>query len=333
LLQLKIDWALGDCYTKSTIYCHTSGPQTPNSEGFELLILSHCWGAGGGSSGIRDHTIVDQLTGIFISINRLMNHSRSLFELQNVSHAFGSDWSRPPDWALQQVNLTIAPGELVALVGSSGAGKSTLLQILNATLQPTSGDVTIFDHAVKGLNQRSLRSLQRQIGMIDQQFNLVNQLRVIHNVNAGHLGRWPWWRALFSLFVPLQRSMAVQALTQVGIPEKIDERTDQLSGGQQQRVAIARVLVQDPVVVLADEPTASLDPELRQEVMALLCQLCQQRGRALVVSLHDVVLAQQYCDRMIGLRQGRIWFDLPTVDVTPELLSQLYDRHDRHAYV
>jgi phosphonate transport system ATP-binding protein len=256
-----------------------------------------------------------------------MNYSSPLFELKNVSHAFGSSW------ALQQICLTIAPGELVALVGSSGAGKTTLLQILNATLQPTAGDVIIFDRATKDLSQRSRRSLQRQIGMINQQFNLVNPLRVIHNVNAGHLGRWPWWRALFSLFVPLQRSTAIQALNQVGIPEKIDARTDQLSGGQQQRVAIARVLVQDPVVILADEPTASLDPELRQEVMALLCQIARQQGRSLIVSLHDVVLAQQYCDRMIGLRQGQIWFDLPTVDVTSELLAQLYDRADHPAHV
>jgi phosphonate transport system ATP-binding protein len=129
---------------------------------------------------------------------------------------------------------------------------------------------------------------------------------------------------LVSLLVPLQRSTALAALTQVGIPEKIDERTDQLSGGQQQRVAIARVLVQNPFVILADEPTASLDPELSKEVMALLCRLCEEQGRTLIVSLHDVELARQYCDRMIGLKSGQLVFDLPSQAVTQEVLDALY---------
>jgi phosphonate transport system ATP-binding protein len=198
------------------------------------------------------------------------------------------------------------------------------LKLLNATLQPTHGEIMAFDRSLTQLNPKSRRQIQRQIGTIYQQFHLVDNLRVIHNVNAGHLGRWSIWQALISLLVPLQRSTALQALTQVGIPEKINERTDQLSGGQQQRVAIARVLVQDPLVILADEPTASLDPELSKEVMALLCRLCTEQGRTLIVSLHDVELARQYCDRMIGLKSGNLIFDLPSQAVTQEVLDALY---------
>jgi phosphonate transport system ATP-binding protein len=241
-----------------------------------------------------------------------------IFQLTNVTHQF----DQTP--TLQNLNFTIQSGERVAIVGSSGAGKSTLLKLLNATLQPTHGEIVAFDRPLTQLNPKSRRQIQRQIGMIYQQFHLVDNLRVIHNVNAGHLGRWSIWQALVSLLVPLQRSTALQALTQVGIPEKINERTDQLSGGQQQRVAIARVLVQNPLVILADEPTASLDPELSKEVMALLCRLCAEQGRTLIVSLHDVELARQYCDRMIGLKSGNLIFDLPSKAVTQEVLDELY---------
>jgi phosphonate transport system ATP-binding protein len=248
-----------------------------------------------------------------------MLNSTPIFHLKNVTHQF----DRP---VLQNLNLTIHAGDRVAIVGSSGAGKSTLLKLLNGTLSPTSGEIMAFDRPLPGLPPKQLRLVQRQIGMIYQQFHLIDHLRVIHNVNAGHLGRWPFWKALVSLVWPLERTIARQALTQVGIPEKMYDRTDQLSGGQQQRVAIARVLVQDPLVILADEPTASLDQELRREVMQLLRDLCEQQGRTLVVSLHDVELAQQFCDRMIGLRSGQIVFDLPTAQVTSELLHALYQR-------
>jgi phosphonate transport system ATP-binding protein len=241
-----------------------------------------------------------------------------MFQFINVTHRFDQITT------LQNLNFTIQSGERVAIVGSSGAGKSTLLKLCNVTLQPTQGEIMAFDRALTRLDAKTRRQIQRQIGMIYQQFHLVDNLRVIHNVNAGHLGRWPLWRSLVSLLVPLQRSTALAALTQVGIPEKIDERTDQLSGGQQQRVAIARVLVQNPFVILADEPTASLDPELSKEVMALLCRLCEEQGRTLIVSLHDVELARQYCDRMIGLKSGQLVFDLPSQAVTQEVLDALY---------
>jgi phosphonate transport system ATP-binding protein len=241
-----------------------------------------------------------------------------VFELNQVSYSH-----HPGLPTLTQITLQIQPGERVALVGPSGAGKSTLLQLLNGSLSPSQGELRIFGEIFSRSSRR--RQLQQQIGTIYQQFHLIESLRVIHNVNAGHLGRWPFWKSVWSLMFPCDRAIALAALKQVGIPEKINDRTDRLSGGQQQRVAIARVLVQNPRVILADEPIASLDPNLSHEVMALLCDLCATSNRTLVVSLHDVVLARQYCDRMIGLQNGRILFDRPTSDVTDRQLTQLYN--------
>jgi phosphonate transport system ATP-binding protein len=244
--------------------------------------------------------------------------SQPVYQLQQVSHHFNRTFS------LQEITCNIQAGERVALVGSSGAGKSTLLRLLNASLAPTSGELSILGRSVQQLNARSQRHLQRQIGTIYQQFHLIDSLRVIHNVNAGRLGNWSLWKSCLSLIWPHDRASVLQALQQVGIPEQIDARTDQLSGGQQQRVAIARVLVQNPTVILADEPIASLDPTLSHEVMGLLTQLATQKQRTLIVSLHDVAIAQQYCDRMIGLKQGKIQFDAPVAAVEPDWLKHLY---------
>ena len=241
-----------------------------------------------------------------------------VFELKHVSQQFGQ-FS-----ALTDISLQIYPGERVALVGSSGAGKSTLLQLLNGTLRSTQGEVWAMGRNLSQLSSKRLRQIQQQIGTIYQQLHLVDNLRVIHNVNAGQLGRWSFLKALTSLIVPLETETAIKALSQVGIAEKVYERTDRLSGGQQQRVAIARVLVQNPIVILADEPIASLDPELSREVMDLLRNLAQQTHRTLIVSLHDVDFARSHCDRIIGLRQGKILFDAAPHQVSPDLIADLY---------
>ncbi|MBW4522767.1 MAG: phosphonate ABC transporter ATP-binding protein [Scytolyngbya sp. HA4215-MV1] len=241
-----------------------------------------------------------------------------VFELRQVAHQFGQF----P--ALVNINLQIYPGDRVALVGSSGAGKSTLLRLLNGAILPTQGEVWALGRNLSQLRSRQLRQVQRQIGTIHQQFHLVDNLSVIHNVNAGHLGRWSLVKALLSLIIPQEVSTAQAALTQVGIPEKLYTRTDRLSGGQQQRVALARVLVQDPIAILADEPIASLDPELSREVMDLLRDLSQQAGRTLVVSLHDINFARSHCQRIIGLRQGTIIFDAPTEQVSATMITELY---------
>ncbi|HZS62280.1 MAG TPA: ATP-binding cassette domain-containing protein [Gemmatimonadaceae bacterium] len=200
--------------------------------------------------------------------------------------------------ALDDVSLDVRAGERIALIGPSGAGKTTLLRVISETLRSTLAD--------------------REIGYIDQALALADTLRVIHNVNAGRLGHWSSLRALASLVVPLERDRAHATLDRLGIVETIDAPTGQLSGGQRQRVAIARVLVQDPTIILADEPVSQLDPERARSVLTLLAD------RTLVVSLHRPELATEFCDRVVGLRAGRVRFDCPARDVTPALLSSLY---------
>ncbi|MGB7086073.1 MAG: ATP-binding cassette domain-containing protein, partial [Phormidesmis sp.] len=228
--------------------------------------------------------------------------------------------------ALRSVSLAIAPGERVALVGPSGAGKSTLLSVLNGSLSPTAGEVWVLGRSLQKLRGRQRRQVQRQIGTIYQQHNLVANLPVVHNVNAGHLGRWPLWKAVWSLIWPQQIATAQQALSRLGLADKLHARTDRLSGGQQQRVALARVLVQDPVIILADEPVASVDPARSHDMMALLSELVDELGKdkTLLIALHDVTLAKAYCDRIIGLRQGCLVFDVPSANLSDELLTSLY---------
>jgi len=247
-----------------------------------------------------------------------MDRSSPIFEFKNVSHRFGSF----P--ALSNINLRIRAGQRVALVGPSGAGKSTLIRLLNGTLLPTEGEVWALGQNLSRLGPAELRQVQGQIGTVYQQFHLVNNLRVIHNVNAGHLGHWPFLKAVLSLVWPLEVETATRALAQVGIPEKLYERTDRLSGGQQQRVAIARVLIQQPAAILADEPIASLDPERSREIMDLLRDLSRDGGQTLITSLHAIDFARSHFERLIGLREGRLLFDTPTPALTPRMIEQLY---------
>lgn len=255
-------------------------------------------------------------------LNREIQAEIPIFQLKNVTKKFGSYQ------AIADINLQIYPGERVALVGSSGAGKSTLINLLNGTLRPTEGEVWVLGKNLAELKPNCLRHLQRQVGTIYQQFHLVDNLRVIHNVNAGHLGRWSFPKAAISLIYPLEVETAALALMQVGIPEKLYDRTDRLSGGQQQRVAIARVLVQNPAAILADEPIASLDPERSREIIHLLVQLSQTQGKTLVTSLHAFEYARNYFQRLVGLRQGRILFDLPPQAVSAEMVEDLYRTED-----
>lgn len=247
-----------------------------------------------------------------------MNSNVPIFELKNVTKQFGDFQS------LADINLQIQAGDRVALVGSSGAGKSTLISLLNGTLLPTKGEVWVLGRNLAQLRPKLLRQVQCQIGTIYQQFHLVDNLRVIHNVNAGHLGRWSFLKAAISLIHPLEVETAAKSLAQVGIPEKLYERTDCLSGGQQQRVAIARVLVQNPTVILADEPISSLDPERSREIMDILRQLSQETGKTLVTSIHTIEFARSHFQRIIGLREGRILFDIPAEKLTDKMIEELY---------
>ncbi|HWP35905.1 MAG TPA: phosphonate ABC transporter ATP-binding protein, partial [Thermodesulfobacteriota bacterium] len=226
--------------------------------------------------------------------------------------------------ALDRLDLKVAPGERVAIIGPSGAGKTTLFRLLNLTLAPDAGRIEIEGTDVGRLTERERRRLRARIGTIYQQQNLVGRLPVVHNVLAGELGRIGGLAALRRLVWPGDVSRAVAALDAVGIAEKLTTRTDRLSGGQQQRVAIARLLLQDPAIILADEPVSSVDPALAEAIIGLLTRLAQERGKTLVVSLHSVGLALAHFPRIVGLRAGRVVFDLPPAHVTEPMLTALY---------
>ena len=244
----------------------------------------------------------------------------AVVELEQVSVRYG------PVVALEGIDLRIGAGERVALLGPSGAGKSTLLAVLGGRVRPDEGRAIVLGHHTDALRGRAGRSVRRRMGTVHQDFALTDSLRVVHNVNAGRLGSWSTARALRSLVSPVDRDRVRGALERVGIADRIDARAADLSGGQRQRVAIARLLVQDPDLVLADEPAASLDPELGRLAATLLSEVAATPERALVVSLHDPALAVGHCDRVVGLRSGRIRFDSPAGGVTEADLAELYRR-------
>jgi phosphonate transport system ATP-binding protein len=226
--------------------------------------------------------------------------------------------------ALSAVSFTINAGERVALIGPSGAGKSTVIALLNGTLVATSGQVRVLQHDLAAQSGRQLRTVQRRLGTIHQQFDLVEQLSVVNNVNAGRLGTWPLWKALLSLLLPREVDRVRQALERVGIGDKLYARTADLSGGEQQRVAIARVLVQEPAAILADEPIASLDPARGAEIINLLHEISADTGTTLLASLHDVDIALDRFERVIGLRGGQVAFDTQPTKLTREEVAELY---------
>ncbi|MFN3477279.1 MAG: phosphonate ABC transporter ATP-binding protein [Candidatus Methylomirabilales bacterium] len=226
--------------------------------------------------------------------------------------------------AVDQVDLEIERGEKIAFIGPSGAGKTTLFRMLNLTIPPTTGRLFFDGQDTRSLRGRKLRGARRRIGTIYQQHNLVPRLKVVHNVLAGRLGSWSTGTAFFSLIRPTEVELAYGALQRVGIPEKLFARTDELSGGQQQRVAIARVLVQDPEVILADEPVSSVDPTLASAIVKLLVEISLEAGKTLLMNLHSTDLALQFFPRVIGIRGGQVLFDLKPAEVTAELLERLY---------
>ncbi len=242
-----------------------------------------------------------------------------MFELENVRKVFDDGTV-----AVDKISLAIGRGEHVAFIGPSGAGKTTLFRLLNLTLRPTSGALRLDGLDVTSLLDAQLRAARRRIGTIYQQHNLVGRLRVVHNVLAGNLGRWSTLTAVASLVRPREVEGAQRALAQVGIPEKLYARTDGLSGGQQQRVAIARVLVQNPDSILADEPVSSVDPSLATTIVALLRDLSAESRKTLIMNLHSVDLALQYFPRIVGIREGRVLFDEAPSKVSTDLLSTLY---------
>ena len=232
----------------------------------------------------------------------------------------------PPDkLALDGVDLDIAAGEFVMVIGQSGAGKTTLLRCLNRLVEPTAGEVHLNGSQITGAPPDALRSMRRQMGMIFQQFNLVKRASVLENVLAGRLGHVPGFPSLLAWFPHRDVDLALACLHQVGLEEFAERRADTLSGGEQQRVAIARALAQEPKVILADEPTASLDPRLTESIMGILQRINAERRLTLVVSQHMLETALTYGTRVVGLRQGRVVFDGPPGAITPEVVREIYE--------
>lgn len=225
--------------------------------------------------------------------------------------------------ALSSLSFSIQKGERVALIGPSGAGKTTLLNTLATFITPTEGELKI-----TGLNHqdsKNRKKLAKKIGMIRQQFDLVSPLPVIHNVLAGRLADWGFFKSLVSLLIPQEKTLAVKALDRVGLEDKLYARTSTLSGGEQQRVALARLLVQKPEIILADEPVASLDPARAEDVLSILTKLVTEENQTLIASLHSVDYARKYFTRVIALRDGEIFFDLPTEKIEDQNLAALYE--------
>lgn len=243
------------------------------------------------------------------------------YRLKRVGKVFGQR-----QVALNGIDLRVQRGERVALIGPSGAGKTTLFRLLNLTLRPSSGQLWINGDEVGSLHGKGLRQARRKIGTIYQQHNLVSRLKVVHNVLSGRLGQWSTFRSLLSLARPRDLELALKALNQVGIEEKILTRTDELSGGQQQRVAIARVLVQDPEVILADEPVSSVDPSLATAIVRLLIDISRDTGKTLLVNLHNVDLALACFPRVIGIKKGIVLFDHSPDKISEANLEDLYSK-------
>jgi len=240
---------------------------------------------------------------------------------------------RTGDEALKSIDLDVPDGQVLALIGPSGAGKSTLIRCINRLVEPTSGAVLLDDIDVTRLGSAALRHARRQMGMIFQEYALVERLTVMENVLSGRLGYVGFWRSFLRRYPQADVDEAYRLLDRVGLLHMADKRADELSGGQRQRVGICRALIQDPKLLLVDEPTASLDPKTSRQIMRLICELCAERGLAAIINIHDVALAQMFVQRVVGLRSGSIEFDGPPKALTPGVLTTIYGEEDWEATI
>jgi phosphonate transport system ATP-binding protein len=240
----------------------------------------------------------------------------NIFEINEISKIYEGKI------ALDSLTLNIKRGEMVALIGPSGAGKTTLLNILATVLKPDGGTIILDGLSID--NYKGVKYLAQKLGMIHQQFDLIGSLPVIHNVLAGRLKDWGLLKSLISLVFPQDKELVIKALDRVGLKDKIYERTSNLSGGEQQRVAMARLLVQNPDVILADEPVSSLDPARAEDILSALTNIAKEEGKTLIASLHSVDYARKYFSRVVALREGKVYFDLPVDGITDEHLKELY---------
>jgi phosphonate transport system ATP-binding protein len=237
------------------------------------------------------------------------------------------------DLALKDIDLEVPDGQVMALIGPSGAGKSTLIRCINRLVEPTSGTVHLGEVELTTLSSGRLRETRRRIGMIFQEYALVERLTVMENVLSGRLGYVGFWRSYFRKFPQSDIDEAFRLLERVGLDHMADKRADELSGGQRQRVGICRALIQNPEVLLVDEPTASLDPKTSRQIMRLIRELCQERKLSAIINIHDVLLAQMFSERIVGLQLGEIVYDGSPTGMTPDVLTQIYGEEDWEATI
>jgi phosphonate transport system ATP-binding protein len=246
-----------------------------------------------------------------------------MLEIEGLTKQYGTG-----ERALRGVDLAVPAGQVMALIGPSGAGKSTLIRCVNRLVEPSAGTVRLRGEPVTGLGRKALRRARRRMGMIFQEYALVERLTVMENVLSGRLGYVGFWRSWFRRFPREDIEAAFHLLARVGLEDQVDKRADQLSGGQRQRVGIARALIQEPDLLLVDEPTASLDPKTSRQIMRLIGELCREHRLAAVINIHDVALAQLFVERVVGLRRGEIVYDGAPDGLTPEALTEIYGEED-----
>lgn len=264
-------------------------------------------------------------TNLSTQVDQIVCRERvmSAISVSNISKSYVSK-------VLDDVSFEVKEGEMLALIGPSGSGKSTLMRHLSGLIKSdksSSSHIRVLNHDVQksGVLAKNIRQTRSKIGCIFQQFNLVNRLTVLTNVLIGCLGTIPAWRGYIGYFTAEEKRRALDALERVGLKEHAEKKAAHLSGGQQQRVAIARALMQQADIIFADEPIASLDPKSARVVMEMLQEINQIDGKTVIVTLHQVDVARQYCPRVIALRDGKLFFDGPRDQLTDELMFSLYE--------
>ena len=243
-------------------------------------------------------------------------------KIKNLFHQYDEKKER----VLQNINLEIKEGETVVILGSSGVGKSTLLRCINRLIEPTSGEIFVYGENILKQPSRKVCEIRKKIGMVFQEFNLVNRTKVIDAVLCGRLGYNNVFRSFFGMFKPSDYEIALDSLKRVGMEKYAYEKVGNLSGGQKQRVGIARALAQNPKIILADEPVSNLDARLMVDIMNLLKKICENDGITLVANLHFIELAKKFADRIIGLRNGKIVVDSDPAELTEDKIIKIYGK-------
>lgn len=248
-----------------------------------------------------------------------------MIAFNHVSKYYGQDRI-----ALHTVNLTIEQASIVSVIGPSGAGKTTLLRCINRLIECTAGSIELNGEPVTGANRRRLKQLRRKVGMIFQNYNLVERLTVLENTLHGCLGAMPWYRSILGLYSAKEKERALAVLTDIGMENHAYQRCADLSGGQKQRTGIARALMQEPDILLCDEPVSSLDPQSAQDILNYLENIVRRKGMTCIMNLHHVEYAKRYSDRIIGLREGQIVFDGAPAELSNEMLSHIFSSDTAH---